>query len=318
MSVLKEIGNTPLIPIEGIWVKLECSNPSGSVKDRIAKFLLEEAMQSGKLAPGDTVVEATSGNTGIGISMVARELGLNVIIYMPEHMSQERQEFIRSLGADLRLTPEEESFAGSVAYRDRHLGEPGYFIPDQFGNPDNPKCHRLTTGTEMLRQLQVLGAGELDALVAGTGTGGTLMGVGEALREAMPKIKIVAVEPSESAVMSGCEPGDHFIQGIGDGFIPSIVDMEFVDRVETVSSEEARGESSRLHEEHGYCVGISAGANTLVAKRLRDEGLKVVTLWPDCSDRYETLGLAEPDDVEESRCPWRATCAVHREMIGTS
>ncbi|MGD8328353.1 MAG: cysteine synthase family protein [Acidobacteriota bacterium] len=307
-TVLDYIGNTPLIPIDGVFVKMECSNPGGSVKDRIAKFMLQEARARGDLQPTDTVVEATSGNTGIAMAMVARELGHRVIIWMPEHMSQERIEMLRTLGADVRLTPEEEGFQGPIEKRDSYKGRDGYYVPDQFGNPDNVRCHESTTGEEIARQLRELGRESVDAFVAGTGTGGTLMGVGRALKKVMPEIRIVAVEPEESAVMLGGEPGSHSIQGIGDGFIPPLVDMDFVDEVIAVGEADAASAARRIHDEFGYCVGMSAGANTIAAQRLRARGLEVATVWPDCSDRYISMGLSSPG-ASDGSCPMVSRCA---------
>lgn len=306
--LLDAIGNTPLVPIDGIFVKMECSNPGGSVKDRIAKFMLEEARGRGELASTDTVVEATSGNTGIAMAMVAREMGHAVIIWMPEHMSQERVRMLEALGADVRLTPEAEGFVGPIEKRDSYKGRDGFFVPDQFANPDNVRCHEETTGLELVRQLRELGQAEIDAFVAGTGTGGTLMGVGRALKAAIPGIRIVAVEPEESSVMLGGEPGSHGIQGIGDGFIPELVDMDFVDDVIAVSEADAGATARRIHEEHGYCVGISSGANTVASELLRDTGLRVATVWPDCSDRYVSMGLQSPEEGDGT-CPLTSRCS---------
>jgi len=314
MALLEHIGDTPLVPIDGIFVKMECSNPGGSVKDRIAKFMLEEARTRGDLVPTDTVVEATSGNTGIAMALVGRELGHKVIIWMPEHMSEERIEMLRALGADVRLTPEEGGFEEPIERRDSYKGRDGYYVPDQFGNPDNVRCHEETTGVELARQLREQGHDTIDAFVAGTGTGGTLMGVGRALKALMPEIRIVAVEPQESAVMLGGEPGPHHIQGIGDGFIPELVDMKFVDGVIAVSEADADAAAMRIHDEFGYCVGLSAGANTVAAERLRDQGLKVATVWPDCSDRYVSMGLQSP--AEGSRtCPLNSRCSERWEEV---
>jgi cysteine synthase A len=254
------------------------------------------------------VVEATSGNTGIAMAMVARELGHRVIIWMPEHMSRERIEMLRALGADVRLTPEEEGFEGPIEKRDSYKGRDGYFVPDQFANPDNVLCHQQTTGVELARQLREQGQNSVDAFVAGTGTGGTLMGVGRALKAVMPAIRIVAVEPEESAVMLGGKPGSHSIQGIGDGFIPELVDMDFVDEVIAVAEADARAAARRIHDEFGYCVGMSAGANHVAASRLRQRGSSVTTVWPDCSDRYVSMGLASPEHGDGS-CPMVSRCA---------
>lgn len=311
---LELIGNTPLRRIDGVWVKLECSNPGGSVKDRIAKFILTRARERGELRDGDTVVEATSGNTGIAMTMVARQLGHPVIIYMPEHMSEERKQLMRALGAELRLTPREGGFELPIAKRDEHRDRPGFYVPDQFANPDNSLCHQVTTGAEMREQLQRHDAGTIDSFVAGVGTGGTLMGIGRALREGFPDISIVAVEPTESAVMSGGTPGEHGIQGIGDGFVPDLVDMDFVDDVAVVPTQDALLEAKRIQEEHGFCVGVSAGANMLAARELTARGRSVVTVWPDCADRYGSMGLAPPES-DEVTCPLKSGCAERVQRL---
>ena len=314
-STLEAIGHTPLIQLEGVYVKMECANPGGSVKDRIARFMLEEAARRGDLRPDDTVVEATSGNTGIALALVARLLGHRVIIFMPEHMSVERRRMIENLGAEIRITPKPDGFEGAIALRDSFRGKPGYYVPDQFGNPDNSRCHRLTTGREIIGQLHDMGCDRVEAFVAGVGTGGTLMGVGAALREAMPGVRVVAVEPDESAVMSGDRAGDHGIMGIGDGFIPGLVDMGQVDEVLRVGTDEAHRAAERLRVEHGYCVGRSSGANMVASLRLRQRGASVVTLWPDCANRYVSVGL-QPPSSGEVRCPLRENCEHRtRELL---
>jgi len=315
-TYLESIGNTPLIVADGIYVKLECANPGGSVKDRIASFMLVEAQRRGDLKPGDTVVETTSGNTGIALSLAAASLGHKVIIFMPEHMSRERVEMMRRFGADVRLTSKEGGFAGAVEERDAYRGKPGYYVPDQFSNPDNVRCHRLTTGREIVEQLRALGCEKLDWFVAGVGTGGTLMGVGSALREAMPGVRIAAVEPDESAVMSGGEAGEHGIMGIGDGFVPAIIDMKAVDEVLRITTAEAHAEAARIRVAFGHCVGRSSGANHLAARRLHERGQVVATVWADCADRYESIGLKGPAQGGIS-CPHHASCAERtREMLG--
>jgi cysteine synthase len=203
MTVLERVGSTPLPQLEGLFIKRECSNPGGSVKDRIARFMLEEAARRGELLPDDHIVEATSGNTGIALAFVGRQLGYRVLIFMPEHMSPERRRMMENLGAEVRLTPRAESFRGAIARRDAFRGRTGYYIPDQFANPDNVRCHALTTGHELVQQLRDRGHHGLDWFVAGVGTGGTLMGVARALRAHMPGVAIAAVEPEESAVLSG-------------------------------------------------------------------------------------------------------------------
>jgi len=305
-----------MLVIEGLFVKLECANVGGSVKDRIARFMLREAKRRGELRPGDTVVEATSGNTGIALALVAREFGCRVLIFMPEHMSVERRRMIENLGAEVRLTSKEGGFEGAITRRDAYRGRPGHYVPDQFGNPDNTRCHLLTTGAEMVDQIRHLGCDRVDYFVAGVGTGGTLMGVGAALRAAMPGVRVVAVEPSESPVMSGGEPGEHGIMGIGDGFIPALVDRTAVDEVIGVGTQAAHAEAERIRRVHGYCVGRSAGANTLVAMQMRRRGASVATLWPDCADRYVSLGL-QPPRSGGTGCPLRSACEERtRSLLG--
>jgi len=313
-SISASIGNTPLVCIEDIFVKLECSNPGGSVKDRIALFLLTEARRRGELSPGDTIVEATSGNTGIALAMVGRALGHPVLIFMPEHMSLERRRMIEALGAEVRLTPKSDGFEGPIKIRDTYRGKAGYYVPDQFGNPDNARCHELTTGRELIDQLREQGREKLDCFVAGVGTGGTLMGVGRALRAAMPGVRVIAVEPAESNVMCGRCAGEHGIMVIGDGFIPPIVDMRDVDDVLCASTEEAHAAADEIRARYGFCVGRSAGANMVVARRLRDAGACVATLWPDCSDRYASVGLATPS-ASDVTCPLKSACAERGQKL---
>jgi cysteine synthase A len=313
---LASIGNTPLIEVGGIFVKMECANPGGSVKDRIASFMLMEALRRGDLHRGDTVVETTSGNTGISLALVARQLDLRVLIFMPEHMSKERQTIIEHLGAEVRLTPKAEGFEGAVEKRDAYRGKPGFYIPDQFGNQDNILCHERTTGVEIVAQLREQNAPEIDCFVAGIGTGGTLMGVGAAMRRVMPAMRLVAVEPEESSVMSGCQPGEHGIMGIGDGFIPDLVDMSAIDYVSRVSTADAHAAADKIREDHGHCVGLSSGANMVAARRQAERGHAVVTLWPDCANRYVSVGL-KPPASEEVNCPLRNDCETRsRELLG--
>jgi cysteine synthase A len=302
-----DIGYTPMIVADGIYVKLECANPAGSVKDRIAKFMLEEAIVRGALRDNDVIVEATSGNTGIALAWVGRSLGHPVIIFMPEHMSVERRRMIEKLGAEVRITPQAIGFEGAIRMRDAYRGKTGYYVPDQFGNPDNARCHECTTGVELLEQLRDHGCAQLDAFVAGVGTGGTLMGVARALRSGHPKLRVVAVEPAESNVMSGGQPGDHDIMGIGDGFVPDLVDLETVDEVVCVSSKQARTAAERIRSELGYCVGMSSGANMVAALQLRERGMNVATVWADSADRYASVGLCGMGSIEV-RCPRRQIC----------
>jgi len=307
VTMLGTIGGTPLVEVEGVHVKLECANPGGSVKDRVALYLLERAANRGELRPGDTVVETSSGNTGISLALIACRLGHRVIIYMPEHMSVERKQLLEGAGAEVRLTPRASGFGGAIAERDAYRGRPGFYVPDQFGNPDNVRCHRETTGAEIIAQLAKAGVGKIDYFVSGVGTGGTLMGVGAALRAAMPNVKVAAVEPAESRELSGGAPGDHGIMGIGDGFVPGLVDMKMVDEILQISTEEAHAAAARIRERHGYCVGRSAGANFTAALRLRERGASVVTVWPDCANRYVSLGLKPPSSPDVT-CPLREGC----------
>jgi cysteine synthase A len=309
---------TPLVMVEGVHLKLECANPSGSVKDRIAGYMLAQAMVRGELSPGDTVVETTSGNTGIALAHAAGRLGVRVLIFMPEHMSIERRRMMEHLGAEVRLTPREEGFEGAVRHRDAFRRRPGCYVPDQFSNPDNALAHERTTAAELIAQLGEQGIDSIDAFVAGVGTGGTLMGVGRGLRRVMPKLLRVAVEPEESSVMRGGPPGDHGIMGIGDGVIPALLDMREVDAIEAVSTREAMATALRIRAEHGYCVGVSAGANLAAALRLRARGLEVATLWPDRGDRYLSVGLEGPGSGGV-RCDMQACCAARsRAQMGPS
>ncbi len=260
------------------------------------------------------IVETTSGNTGIALAWVARELGNPVIVYMPEHMSPERRQMIEKLGAEVRLTPRAEGFAGAVQKRDAYRGRPGYYVPDQFGNPDNARCHELTTGPELIRQLALRDCRSLDYFVAGVGTGGTLMGVGRALRAVFPKVRVVAVEPAESSVMSGGPAGDHEIMGIGDGFVPDLVDLSAIDEILTVSSAEARNAASGIRARHGYCVGVSSGANLSAARVLAQRGGTVATVWPDSADRYASMGLGD-DPAIHVGCAMRPFCEARGRVL---
>lgn len=314
MFDVEEIGRTPFIRCEGVHVLLECANPAGSVKDRVALHLIRAAERRGELRPGDTIVEATSGNAGIAFAWVGRALGYRVRIYMPEHMSPERRRAIDVLGAELVLTPRAGGFEETIVRRDAWRGVPGAWVPDQFGNPDNVSCHELHTGARIAEGLCTVGCTRLDAFVAGTGTGGTLMGVGRALGAVWPQVRLIAVEPAESAVMGGGAPGGHGIQGIGDGFVPALVDMDLIDEVLAVTTDEAHREAQRILDEHGHCVGRSAGANFLAARRVAARGLSVATLWPDGSERYASFGL-EPPASERVSCPRRGRCAARARLL---
>jgi cysteine synthase A len=312
--LLERIGNTPLLEVGGVFVKLECANPGGSVKDRIARYMVMEAIRRGQLTRGMTIVETTSGNTGIALAIVARELGFHLLIFMPEHMSVERRRMMQRLGAEVRLTPREESFAGAVRARDAYKSRHGYWVPDQFANPDNPACHRTTTGREILAQLRERGCRRIDYFVAGVGTGGTLMGVGQALRESMPETKLIAVEPTESNALCNGPIGEHGIMGIGDGFVPDLIDRSLIDEVRTVSTEQALETARQIRRRYGFCVGISSGANMLVAHQLHSAQTTVLTLWPDSADRYASVGL-EPGTAAEAGCALKPFCMARARAL---
>jgi cysteine synthase A len=303
----RRAGNTPLIKVEGVFAKLECTNPCGSVKDRIGQYILDESELRGLLKPGQRIIEATSGNTGIALAWMAREKGYPITIVMPENMTEERKQAIRELGADLILCSAEGSFAEAAQIRDRLAAENGWFNPDQFSNPLNVECHEKTTGEEILQQLAVRHVGRVGAFVAGVGTGGTLIGVGRRLRREYPRTWLVAVEPAESAVMAGGPPGPHGIGGIGDGFIPAIAGNgqgglnALIDEVQGVSTAEANQAARHLSEAHGFCVGVSSGANFVAAKRLLERFETVVTLFADGYAKYQSLGLSH---CESGRCPF--------------
>jgi len=293
-SVLELVGNTPLVrlnklPNAGgatVLAKLESLNPGGSVKDRIAVAMVEEAERRGILKRGSTIVEPTSGNTGIGLAMVAAVKGYRLILTMPDDMSVERQRLLSRFGAELHLTPAIEGMTGAVhAANELVRAHPDYFMPQQFENPANPEIHRQTTVREILEATE----GRLDAFVAGVGTGGTITGVGEVLKRKNPKVMIVAVEPQGSPVLSGGEPGPHLIQGIGAGFVPQVLNREIIDTVVTVSDEDAYATAKRLATEEGLFVGLSAGAACWAAlgvARQLGSGQTIVGIFPDSGERY--------------------------------
>jgi cysteine synthase A len=297
--VLDLVGNTPLVRLrrvipEGsaeLLGKMESLNPAGSIKDRIALSMIEDAEERGLLKPGDTIVEPTSGNTGVGLAMVAAIKGYRLILTMPEDMSLERRKLFSRYGARLVLTPAIEGMSGAV-YAAQELVEknPGYFMPQQFINPANPEVHRRTTAREILRAT----AGRLDAFVAGVGTGGTITGVGEVLKELDPRILVVAVEPARSPVLAGGKAGLHAVQGIGASFVPGVLNREVIDEIIAVRDEDALEMTRRLTREEGLLVGISAGANVhaslAVARRL-GAGKRVVTILPDTGERYLSVNL---------------------------
>ncbi len=293
-SILEAVGNTPLIRLKkmssgNVFGKAEFLNPGGSVKDRVAKHIIEEAEKEGKLKSGMTIIEATSGNTGIGLSLVGVQKGYQVVCVMPENMSVERKKIIQAFGGEIVFTPASESLSGSLKKMEEMTqAEPEkYFIANQFTNPRNPEIHYLQTGPEIWDDMN----GEIDVFVAGVGSGGSLQGIGKFLKEKKPDVKIVAVEPKNSAALLGREPGLHQIQGIGDGFIPDVLDVEMVDMVFTVSDEEAIETTRKLSKEEGLLVGTSSGANVFVALHMDNGRNRVVTLLPDRVERYFSTAL---------------------------
>lgn len=296
-TILDLIGHTPLVRLHRLpqpgsavtWVKLERSNPGGSVKDRIAKAMIDAAEESGVLQPDSVIVEPTSGNTGIGLAMVAAVKGYRLILIMPGTMTAERRALLRAYGAELVLTPGEKGMKGAITKAEELVSEHGYVMLNQFDNPANPEIHRRTTAAEILAQV-----GHLDAFVAGVGTGGTITGVGEILKDTLPGIQIVAVEPLGSPVLSGGSPGKHKIQGIGAGFIPNVLNTDVIDEVVRVENEDAAETTRRLAREEGILSGVSSGAAAWaalqVAKRL-GEGKVVVAMLPDTGERYLSTDL---------------------------
>jgi cysteine synthase A len=292
------IGNTPVVRLNrivgaehaAIWGKLENLNPGGSVKDRICLSMIEAAERDGRLKAGDTIIEPTSGNTGIGLALVASVKGYRLVLTMPDTMSSERRSLLMAYGAELVLTPDSKGMHAAIRKAEDLLAEhPDYFMPQQFSNPANPAAHRETTARELLEQFE-----HIDAFVAAVGTGGTITGVGQVLRQKMPGIRIFAVEPAASPVLSNGEPGFHEIQGIGAGFIPDILDQTVYDEVITVSDEDAAKCTRRLARDEGILVGISSGANChaalQVARRL-GPGKTVVTVFCDTGERYLTTNV---------------------------
>lgn len=297
-SITELIGQTPVVKLNRIvdedsadvYVKLEFMNPGSSVKDRIALAMIEAAEKAGKIQPGDTIIEPTSGNTGIGLAMVAAAKGYKAIFVMPDTMSLERRNLLRAYGAELVLTPGSEGMRGAIQKAEQLAQEHGYFMPQQFKNEANPEVHRLTTGKEIVEQM----GDQLDAFVAGIGTGGTITGAGEVLRQAYPNIKIYAVEPADSPVLSGGKPGPHKIQGIGAGFVPDILNTSIYDEVATVKTEEAFAAARLAARQEGILGGISSGAAIHVALQVAKKlgkGKKVLAIIPSNGERYLSTPL---------------------------
>ena len=296
-EITELIGNTPLVRLNRlskpgsatIYGKVEFFNPGGSVKDRICLNMINEAERQGKLKPGGTIVEPTSGNTGIGLALVAAVRGYKLILVMPESMSMERASLLSSYGAQLVLTPAWEGMKGSIKEAESILAQnPSYFMPDQFSNPANPAMHRMTTAVEIWDAMN----GKIDAFVAAVGTGGTITGCGEMFKEKNPAVKVIAVEPAGSPVLSGGDPGPHKIQGIGAGFVPKVLNRKILDRVITVTDDEAYQTAKKLSKQEGLLVGISAGANVFAAQKVADElgaGKNVVTILCDTGERYISI-----------------------------
>ncbi|MDO4168222.1 MAG: cysteine synthase A [Eubacteriales bacterium] len=298
-NVIDMIGNTPLVSLEQmtglhIYAKAEFLNPGGSIKDRVAKNMVEQAEKSGRLKPGMTIVEPTSGNTGIGLSLVGVRKGYRVIIVMPENMSEERKKIIRRLGAELVLTPAERSIDGSVQKAGEILAELGAkgFMPQQFTNPNNPEIHYETTAPEIYTQLE----GHVDIFVSGLGSGGTLQGIGKYLKEKNPDLKVIAVEPKNVSALLGHEPGLHQIQGIGDGFVPDVLDTSLIDEVVEVSDEDAIQTTRQLAQVQGLLCGTSSGANVWAAMQMAEKFGKdkvIATVLADRMERYFSTGLLD-------------------------
>ncbi len=299
-SILDLIGSTPVIKLRNmpeksdaeVWGKMESLNPGGSVKDRICLAMIEAAERTGQLKSGGTIVEPTSGNTGIGLALVAAVKGYRLILTMPDTMSEERRSLLAAYGAKLILTPDTKGMGGAIRKAEQLVLEhPDYFMPQQFNNPANPEIHRRTTAVELLDKFK-----QIDAFVSGIGTGGTITGVGEVLKERMKGIRIYAIEPAASPVLSGGEPGYHNIQGIGAGFIPGVLNTRIYDEVITVSDEDASLFARRLALEEGIFVGVSSGAACYAALKVAKnlgKGHVVVTILPDTGERYLSTDIFE-------------------------
>lgn len=296
-NIIECIGNTPMISLKestglSIYAKAEFLNPGGSIKDRVAKNMIEQAEKDGKLQPGMTIIEPTSGNTGIGLALVGVRKGYHVIIVMPENMSEERKKIIQCLGAKLVLTPAKDSIGGSVKKAEQlldRLGDQG-FMPQQFENPANPDIHYRTTAPEIYRELD----GKVDIFVGGLGSAGTLQGIGRYLKDQNPDIKIIAVEPKNVSALHGDKPGIHQIQGIGDGFIPAVLDTSLIDEVVEVSDEDAIETTRQLAKVQGLLCGTSSGANIWACKQMAAKygsDKVITTVLADRMERYFSTGL---------------------------
>lgn len=301
-SIVDLVGRTPLVKLNrmtgsedaDVYVKLEYFNPGSSVKDRIAVAMIQAAEKSGELKEGSTIIEPTSGNTGIGLAMVAAAKGYKSVLVMPDTMSSERRNLLRAYGADLVLTPGAEGMKGAIAKAEELSEKNGWYMPQQFNNESNPEIHRLTTGPEIADALD-----RVDAFVSGIGTGGTITGVGSVLKERFPDVSIVAVEPTDSAVLSGGKPGPHKIQGIGAGFIPKVLNTEIYDEIIQVTNDESYDTARRAAREEGILGGVSSGAAIFaalqVAKKL-GKGKKVVAILPSNGERYLSTPLYQFDE----------------------
>lgn len=298
-SVTELVGHTPIVKLNkvvgedsaDVYVKLEFYNPGSSVKDRIALAMIEKAEKDGSLKAGNTIVEPTSGNTGIGLAMIGAAKGYRVVIVMPETMSIERRKLMQAYGAELILTPGSEGITGSINKAKELAEQEGYFMPLQFENPANPEIHEKTTGKEIENAFESKG---LDAFVAGIGTGGTITGAGRELKRVYPDLKIYGVEPAESAILEGGQPGPHKIQGIGTGFVPKVLDTEIFDQAIAVSSEDAMATAREVGRKEGLLVGISSGAAIHAALKVAKElgkGKKVLAIVPDNGERLSLIHI---------------------------
>lgn len=297
-SIADLVGQTPIVKLNrlvddnsaDVYLKLEYMNPGSSVKDRIALAMITAAEKDGSLKPGDTIIEPTSGNTGIGLAMIAAAKGYKAVLVMPETMSMERRNLLRAYGADLVLTPGPEGMGGAIRKAQELAKENGYFVPQQFENPANPEIHRITTGPEITEQM----GDQLDAFISGIGTGGTITGAGQVLKEKYKNIKIYAVEPTDSPVLSGGKPGPHKIQGIGAGFVPDTLDTKIYDEVIQITNDEAFEYARRAAKEEGILGGISSGAAISAALKVAKElgkGKKVLAIIPSNGERYLSTPL---------------------------